>query len=313
MMMASWRTAMRLKASLTVVCLAALAAPAMQVDDFRSEKARHEVADGKKEYRKGNYTGAVEHFKAAVALDDDWIDAKFALAGAFASEVVPGLYTPENQRLADQAIEAFLKILERDPQNSNALKDIALIYLDMKKLDQVREYSQKAVAAVPDDPDAYYLLGVADWAMAYEDTAKRKAKLGLTMDNEFKNTRDSLRLCAEIRADNQPRLDEGLAMLQKAMDKRQDYDDAMAYTSILYRRKADLECGNPQARIEDLRLSQKWIGESLAARKRQGANQRPSGSRYLEASDDGLETGNLEIMPLPPPPHVTGENAGQQR
>ena len=36
-----------------------------------------------------------------------------------------------------------------------------------------------------------------------------------------------------------PLIDEGIADLQKAIQLRPDYDDAMAYLNLLYRRKAD--------------------------------------------------------------------------
>ena len=35
-------------------------------------------------------------------------------------------------------------------------------------------------------------------------------------------------------------MDEGIAALQKAIQLRPDYDDAMAYLNLLYRRKADM-------------------------------------------------------------------------
>jgi hypothetical protein len=35
-------------------------------------------------------------------------------------------------------------------------------------------------------------------------------------------------------------VDEGIAALQKAIELRADYDDAMAYLNLLYRRKADM-------------------------------------------------------------------------
>jgi translation initiation factor 2B subunit (eIF-2B alpha/beta/delta family) len=37
-----------------------------------------------------------------------------------------------------------------------------------------------------------------------------------------------------------PKVDEGIAALQKAISLKPDYDDAMAYLSLLYRRKADM-------------------------------------------------------------------------
>ena len=36
-------------------------------------------------------------------------------------------------------------------------------------------------------------------------------------------------------------VDEGITKLQKAIELKPDYDDAMAYLNLLYRQKADME------------------------------------------------------------------------
>ena len=45
---------------------------------------------------------------------------------------------------------------------------------------------------------------------------------------------------AEYLAKAGPMVDDGINALQKALQLRPDYDDAMAYLSLLYRRKADM-------------------------------------------------------------------------
>jgi tetratricopeptide (TPR) repeat protein len=295
--------AVRPMASFSTICLVALAATAILVAGCSPDKAaRREMAQGKQAYRKANFEDSAEHFKRAAALDDDWIGAKFALAAAYASQVEPGVDTPENQRHAQQAIAVYLTILQRDPQNTNALKNIGFIYQYLGRLDQAREYLKKAVAAAPDDPDLGYLLAVVDWITSYKNIKDRKMQQGHRMDDEFKNTQSDRQLCVEIRADNQARVDEGLVILQKAIGQRQNYDDAMAYVSILYELKADIDCGNPQAQLEDLRLSKKWTDEGVAARKRRGANQPESTSENLRTLDEGLETGTVPFFSPPPPP-----------
>ena len=57
-------------------------------------------------------------------------------------------------------------------------------------------------------------------------------------------------------------------MLQTAMDKRQDYDDAMAYMNLIYRRKADAECGDPQAAEQDIKMANDWSNKAMDARKK---------------------------------------------
>ena len=50
-----------------------------------------------------------------------------------------------------------------------------------------------------------------------------------------------LRCATDYVAKDGPLVDEGIANLQKAIQiKRPDYDDAMAYLNLLYRRKADM-------------------------------------------------------------------------
>ena len=34
-------------------------------------------------------------------------------------------------------------------------------------------------------------------------------------------------------------------MLEKALELRPDYDDAMAYMNLMYRERADLQCDDP--------------------------------------------------------------------
>jgi len=48
-----------------------------------------------------------------------------------------------------------------------------------------------------------------------------------------------------------PLVDEGIADLQKAITLKPDYDDAMAYLGLLYRRKADMvESADERAALE---------------------------------------------------------------
>ena len=55
--------------------------------------------------------------------------------------------------------------------------------------------------------------------------------------------------------------------LNKAVQLRKNYDDAMSYLALTYRRKADIECGDDAARQADLAMSQQWVEKGLAARK----------------------------------------------
>jgi tetratricopeptide (TPR) repeat protein len=269
--------------SARMVALLAVAAVLLGTAGCNKLKARDQLNQGVRSYRDSNYEQAIEHFKNATLLDENLNVAKLYLATAYAQQFVQGVDTPEMNRIAQQAIDEYKLVLQNDPQNINSLKGIATLYTQMKKFDDAREYYQKAIAADPNDPEAYYSVGVMDWLAAYKDTGDRKAKVNLKVDDELKNKSDQ-KVCEDIKANNEARVDEGLKMLRTAMEKRQDYDDAMAYVNLLYLRKADMACGDPQAKAENKKLSEEFSDRAMAARKKkqEAAAKKDSGGIVLD-------------------------------
>jgi len=68
------------------------------------------------------------------------------------------------------------------------------------------------------------------------------------------------------------------------MQKREDYDDAMVYMNLLYLRKADTECGNPEIAAADRKQSNDWADKAMAARKKKAvaAAKKTSGGIVME-------------------------------
>jgi hypothetical protein len=71
-------------------------------------------------------------------------------------------------------------------------------------------------------------------------------------------------------------VDEGIASLQKAIQLRPDYDDAMAYLNLLYRRKADMvesaeERASYQKQADDLVEKVKEIKQKRAEAPQQAS------------------------------------------
>lgn len=231
-------------------------------------KARDQLNKGVQAYRGANYEQAIEHFKNAVGLDPDLKVAKMYLATAYAQQYVPGVDTPENLRNAQQAIEEYKNVLQGDPQNVTSLKGIAFLYMQQKKFDEARDYYKKAITADPNDPETYYSVGVIDWSQTYKDAADVKGKEGLKVEDELKG-KGSQKLCDQMKAKDGEIVDEGMKMLETAINKRQDYDDAMAYMNLLYRRKAsDMTCEDAQARAEFVKTANDWSDKAMIARKK---------------------------------------------
>jgi tetratricopeptide (TPR) repeat protein len=176
--------------------------------------------------------------------------------------------TPDNLNNAQQALDGYRTILEKDPSDMGSIKGVAWLYMQMRKWNDARDYYRKAIALDPNDPDLYYSIGFIDWSEAYENAAAVKAKSGLKVEEEMKAAKDQ-KICAELRTKEGPIVDDGLKMLQTAIDKRDDYDDAMAYMNLLYRRKAnDITCDDAQARANYVKSANDWSDKAMAARKK---------------------------------------------
>jgi tetratricopeptide (TPR) repeat protein len=250
--------------SARLVTVLAVAAALLSIGGCRKLQARDQLNKGVQAYKNAKYETAVEHFKNAVSLDSDLEVAKLYLATALMQQYVPGIDTPDNNNYAQQAIDQYKQVLRDDPKNITALKGVASLYMNMKRFGDSAEYYKKAIDADPNDPEAYYSVGVIDWSAVYRDIADRKSKVGLGVEDQAKGKG----FCEDVKAADGPRIDEGLKMLTIAMDKRADYDDAMTYVNLLYHRKADTECDNPQAYAADLKAANDWSDKAMAARKK---------------------------------------------
>ena len=100
---------------------------------------------------------------------------------ALANQYIPGVDTEDNNRTGQQAIDEFKKVLETNPghdQKVTSLKGIASLYFNMKKLDMAKDYHHKVVELDPNDPEAYYSIGVIDWTQTYHRAWKNAPSLG---------------------------------------------------------------------------------------------------------------------------------------
>jgi tetratricopeptide (TPR) repeat protein len=229
-------------------------------------KARDQLGKGVQAFKNARYEEAVDHFQNAIALDPDYAQAKLYLATSYSYQVVPNLDTPDNLKIAQKALDGFNQVLSKDPNDLTALKQIASIDRNIKKLDEAKEYEKKVIALDPNDPEAYYTIGVVDWMQAYKNSIAILAAEGLTEDGNG-NVKKSKAACEKMKAQNTANVAEGMEFLQKAVDLNKTYDDAMQYLNLTYRRKADLECPDDAARKADLAKADEWSQKAMGARK----------------------------------------------
>src|ERR1700722_9604188 len=230
--------------------LAALLILTVGVSGCNKLKARDLLNKGVTAFKAGKPDEAIEDFKGATELDPSLTTPHLYLATAYASLYIPGAPSPENKARGEQAIKVFKEILDTDPNNLNAIDGIGSLLFQMagtppvneKGFEESKTYHQRHIQIKPDDPEPYYWIGVIDWTLAFRGNGEMR--LEYNKNNIKKQVREADALPASVRADYAakygPLVDEGIADLQKAISLRPDYDDAMAYLGLLYRRKADM-------------------------------------------------------------------------
>src|SRR2546425_1065203 len=172
-----------MKKSLRMLELIAVALALFSAIGCGKLRARDQLNKGVQSYKNGKYEDAIDHFQRAVSFDSGLIVARLYLATAYAQQYIPGADTPDNNKMAEQAIEEYKHVIERNP------------------------------------------------------------------------------------------IQDGIDNLNRALQLRAEYDDAMAYMNLLYREKADLECDDPAARAADLKTADEWVDKTMAAKKAKAEKQ----------------------------------------
>jgi tetratricopeptide (TPR) repeat protein len=229
-------------------------------------KSRDQLNKGIAAFKNAQYEQATNYFQTAAQLDPKNENAKLYLATTYASQVVPNLMTPENLAIAQHALDGFNEVLAKHPDDLTALKQIASIDRNIGKPDQAKADELKVIQVSPNDPEAYYIIGSIDWTAAYKNAVGILAADGLTDDGEG-NKKMTKGACAKIKDANSALVTDAMNRLQKAIDLNPNYDDAMSYLQLSYRRKADMDCPDDNARKADLAQADAWIQKAMGARK----------------------------------------------
>jgi tetratricopeptide (TPR) repeat protein len=210
------------------------------------------------------------------------INARLYLATAYASQYIPGAPSEQNTRLGRQAIDEFKDVLTIDAQNMSAIDGVGSILFQMagtpydaEKFQESKSYHQKHIELKPSDPEPYYWVGVIDWTLSFRANHELRARYNEHASSR-KQVRDTDPLPTELRQEYLrafgATIDEGIESLKHAIELKPDYDDAMAYLNLLYRRKADA-VASPSER-DDLLLMADYLIDRVKEIKMKRAEQR---------------------------------------
>jgi tetratricopeptide (TPR) repeat protein len=222
-------------------------------------------------YKSGRYADAAASFVIATRLSPQNQLAHFYLGSAYASQVVANALTPDNTEMASAALAELDIVLKSHPHYLPAVEQEATVYRDLQMYDQALPLEREAAAMDPNDVDVAYALGYLDWVESAKNAAATLKEDGILQDDGLGNTTLSHRACDTLRTQNNALVNEGIASLKRVLEHKPDNADAMQYLQLMYRRRADLECGERSGLGADLKLADQWKQKAVELRKQAAA------------------------------------------
>jgi tetratricopeptide (TPR) repeat protein len=263
-----------------VLAFALLLVAAVGASGCTKLRARDQLNKGVANFRDGHYDAAIENFKESKDLDPDLINARIYLATAYAAQYIPGAPSDENVRIGDQAVTNFQDVLTHDAANVSAIDGLGSILFQMAgtpfqpdKFLESKKYHQKHISLNANDAEPYYWVGVINWTLARR--ANDELRQGYNVANPKKQIKDPDPLPDKLRAqftqEQGALVDEAMQMLDKSVQVRPEYADAIAYKSLVLRMKADMSdaAGRPalEKEADELLEKVKAIKSKEAAEK----------------------------------------------
>lgn len=242
-------------------------------------KSKQEIKRGNEFLKAAQYQSALSAYQEALRLDpgEDKLHKHIGIAymgmyqpGSkhpkdleYAQKAIDNLKQyvaayPEDQKVLEYLVSMYLnteryddaiafyqnELLKRNPKDSKAMQSLAMLYFKKGDFDNGVKWLKERLNVVTTDPEraeVYYLIGVQAWDRSYN----------------FPDTDPAVR---------SKLVDEGMTALNKAVEIKPDYFEAISYINLLYREKAKMET-DPAKKQEYTDTANKYLQQALEMRK----------------------------------------------
>lgn len=137
-------------------------------------RAKNQLNEAARAYHDGHFEEAEQYSRRALELDPDSKTAPLFIARSIHAQYRPGVQAPENMAKANEAIQAYQKILENNPKSDEAYKAIAYLYGATKDEEKLRSWissrANDSSAAPEKRAEAYIVLASKDWDCSFKIT-----------------------------------------------------------------------------------------------------------------------------------------------
>ena len=199
---------------------------------------------------KGDIDAALQHLQRAVAINPKMTKAHFAIG------TIADLWCGMDGDRCGLAIQEYKKTLELEPSNEEALRNLAYsIYrVEGPGKDEAESYYRKALGLGTNDPEVLCSVAAIDAQRSWVDVGLAKIALKLPTGKALIDSPS----CHEVRDRNLVRVEEGIALLTRALQIRSNSTDLSGFMSWLYTDRAELQCHNRPAYKADRNAARKW-------------------------------------------------------
>jgi tetratricopeptide (TPR) repeat protein len=137
-------------------------------------RAKNELNEAAHSYREGQYAEAEQHSRRALELDPDNKTALSFIARTIHAQYKAGVQAPENIAKANEALQAYQRILAKDPKNDEAYKAIAYLYEALKEENKLKAWITARATDASVEPEkraeSYIVLASKDWNCSFKIT-----------------------------------------------------------------------------------------------------------------------------------------------
>ena len=137
-------------------------------------RAKNQLNEAARAYHEGHFEEAEQYSRRAFEIDPNSKTAPLFIARTIHAQYRPGVQSPENLAKAQEAIQAYQQILERDPKSEEAYKAIAYLYGATKDDEKLRSWISARANdnSAPADrrAEAFIVLASKDWDCSFKIT-----------------------------------------------------------------------------------------------------------------------------------------------
>lgn len=185
---------MKLQGKWLTILLLVLILPLSGCGFIQKLRARDALNKGVRAFTEQKYDQAATYFEEAIRLDPSFKIPRTYLATTYTSQFVPGSPDPKSQEMAQKAIQTFMGVLDLDKQNPdiNSMVSIASLYYQLKDSEQSKAWCRKILEVDPNNSEALYRIAVID----FDDSLNKTGLQGENV--EFLNSEEKAKALEDI-------------------------------------------------------------------------------------------------------------------